>query len=102
MSNNDGITKLKRLQTEANRIRRKLQISPPSAVLYLASLGEWDDRRVIVEADGFGGATTSVVEGNYPIDYVSHYAKKFESEEEACDAAEDIAEQDSEPEAVLT
>jgi hypothetical protein len=48
---------------------------------------------VVVEADGFGGATTSVVLGNFPLDYFAEYAKSFETEQEAERAAEQIADE---------
>ena len=97
----DTIARLIRLQAQVGRIQEKLGINAPKAVLYLAPVGEWDDRQVVVESDGFGGATTSIVEGNYPIDYLSHYAKKFDTEETAVEAAEAIVEQHAEPKALL-
>ena len=47
---------------------------------------------VVVEADGFGHATTSVVEGDYPFDYFTTFAKTFETEEDAENAAQAIVE----------
>ena len=49
------------------------------------------DGMVIVEADGFGGATISVVEGNYPIDYITKVEKFFPSQKDAEAAAEAIS-----------
>jgi hypothetical protein len=95
------IARLKRLQTEADAIRRKLRISAPNAVLYLESLDPCGDRQVVVEADGFGGATTSTVEGNCPLDYLTHHAKEFRSEEAAIHAAAEIVEQQVEPANIL-
>jgi len=101
MRTQDSLARLKRLQAEVNFIRRKLRISAPNAVLHLSSLDICGDDLVVVEADGFGGATTSIVEGNYPIDYLSRHAKKFDSEKAACDAAAEIVEQHVEPEVAL-
>jgi hypothetical protein len=95
------IAKLKRLQTEADAIRGKLGINAPNTVLYFASLDACSDEQVVVEADGFGGATTSTVEGNYPLDYLTHHAKEFRSEEAAIRAAAEIVEQQVEPASIL-
>lgn len=87
MSKPERIERLRRLQSEADDIRRYLRISGPSSVIYQAEL-EWDYDQVIVEADGFGGATTMVVEGNYPIDYFAIADKFFPNEREACAVAD--------------
>ncbi len=47
-----------------------------------------EDRILLVEADGFGGAVMQVIEGNYPIDYLIHDERKFSTESEAMAAAE--------------
>ena len=98
MNSQDNIGRLKRLQAEVDCIRGKLGISAPNTVLHLSSLDDCGDDLVVVEADGFGGATTRIVEGNYPIDYLSRHAKKFASEKAACDAAAEIVEKHVEPE----
>jgi hypothetical protein len=46
---------------------------------------------IVVEADGFGGATTMVVEGNFPIDFMTKVERVFATEQEAEEAAEQIA-----------
>ncbi|HYT60913.1 MAG TPA: hypothetical protein VEL06_12125 [Haliangiales bacterium] len=51
----------------------------------------WSDEDIIVEADGFGGATLLVVEGNYPISYSIKRQRRFTREDEACEAAEAMA-----------
>jgi hypothetical protein len=101
MKANADIMRLRRLQAEIDRIRAKLGISAPGELLYRASLDVCDDDEIVVEADGFGGATTSVVEGNFPMDYRTHYAKKFDTEEAALQAAEAVEEERVEPEAIL-
>lgn len=78
--------RLKRLQTEADAIRAELGISPPGAILFQTH----GDDLLVVEADGFGGATASVVEGNYPVDYSTKFERVFDSEQEAESAAEAV------------
>lgn len=87
------MAKLKALQAEIDAMRRKLGVGLRDEVLYLAAL-DVDDEMVIVEADGFGGATTKVVEGNYPIDFFTHYEKSFATESAALEAAESLFEDD--------
>ena len=67
-------------------------ISSPGAILFSAELYAVGDDLVVVEADGFGRATTSVVVGNYPTDYFTKSEKVFGSEGEALAAAEEIVE----------
>ncbi len=84
------LEELRRLQSQVETLRRDLGISAPGTVLYSSSLRITDDDVVVVEADGFGGATTSIVEGNYPVDYITKAEKWFASEEEAINAADDV------------
>lgn len=79
MKRNDKLKRLRTLQAELDTIRQELGVSKPSEVLYLAPL-DYCDEELIVVADGFGAATTSVVEGNYPIDFFIRYEKEFASE----------------------
>lgn len=90
MSMQEKLQRLGTLQKEADAIREELAISAPKAVVYMASFSVVDDEVVVVEADGFGGAQASIVEGNYPIDFVVQYEKQFSSEAEAVDAAEEL------------
>jgi len=92
MKAHNRIAQLRQAQAQADSIRRELGINAPRAVLYLAPLYATDDDVLLVEADGFGEATTSVIEGNYPIDYVTKREKRFLTEEEAVAAAADIIE----------
>ncbi len=80
------------LQSELDALRKQLGISAPHEVIYQADLESFGDRSVVVEADGFGGATVCIVEGNYPIDFAIHQSKFFTSEEAACGAAERVSE----------
>lgn len=86
------LAKLQRLQGEADAIRNELGISPAGAVIYQSCLNEVDEEMVIVEADGFGAATTRVVVGNYPLDYLSTFERSFETEKDAQAAADAIVE----------
>jgi hypothetical protein len=54
-----------------------------------------------VEAEGFGGATTSVVAGNHPADYVTKFERFFPSEIEAESAAEELARHRASPREIL-
>ena len=101
MCANNKHGRLRELQTEVDAIRRELGISSPKSVLYLSALNVTDDKSVVVEADGFGGATVSVVEGNYPIDFVAHYQKEFDSEDTAIEVAEKIVDEHTNPAEML-
>jgi len=101
MSTKPSIATIKRLQARLDRLREERRVSSPSALLYQAFLDSADEEEVVVEADGFGGATTSVVEGNYPIDYNVKKTKKFRTEQAAIEAAEQLVEESAEPETVL-
>ena len=91
MKMNAKLAELRSLQRRADSLRNELGISRAGEVTFLAAYNEMDDDIVVVEADGLGGATASVVEGNYPVDYVTKYERSFPSEREAEAAAEDVA-----------
>ena len=91
MKTNAKLTELRSLERRADSLREELGISPPGKVTFFAPLDAAGDDMVIVEADGFGGATTSVVEGNYPVDYLIKFERSFPNEEEAEAAAEEVA-----------
>ncbi len=84
------IQRLRQIQQEADTLRRELEISPPNAVVFMATAKANVDELLVVEADGFGGATTSVVEGNFPLDYFTKAERAFATESEAVTAAEQI------------
>jgi hypothetical protein len=75
---------LKELDAKAKRLRKALGISAPNEVTYQADL---DDDKVVVTADGLGGAELEIVEGNFPVDYQRKRSKTFDSEDKAYDAA---------------
>lgn len=95
------LAELRNLQNRADTLRRKLSLSRTGEVIFLASCGGTADDTVIVEADGFGGATTKVVIGNYPVDYVIKFERFFRNEERAAMAAEKIAFSGNSPNEVL-
>jgi hypothetical protein len=100
MNKNDKMAELKTLQTKADLIRQEIGISPPGKVMFLANHPATGGP-VVVEADGFGGATVSIVEGNYPIDYITKFEKSFASEGDAEEAAEAVAFQGAAPDRIL-
>ena len=59
------------------------------------------DDTVLVEADGFGGAATRIVQGNYPVDYSTKFEKSFPTERDAENAAEELATHKRTPRQVL-
>jgi hypothetical protein len=90
MNSTDRLAELRTLQGRADAIRQELELNAPGEVTYLADLDVSSDDMVVVHADGFGGATTSVVEGNYPLDYVIKFERFFPSEREAESAADEL------------
>jgi hypothetical protein len=90
MGDEEALSRLKHLHTESERIRQRLCISAPNSVIFRAPINSIDDEEVVVEADGLGGARISVVEGNYPIDFLSLRETEFATEAGAIEAAEQI------------
>jgi len=78
--------RLRRLDDEAQNIRKGLGLSQPGEVIWQADI-EFRELLVVV-ADGYGGASQLHVAGNYPVDYLLHEKVDFCSEEAACAAAE--------------
>ena len=88
MSDEQSLTRLKHLHAESESIRQRLHISAPDSIIFRAPVNAVDDEEVVVEADGFGGAMLSVIEGNYPIDFLSRRETRFATERAAIEAAE--------------
>ncbi len=88
MNNDKSLIRLKRLHAESEDLRRRLRINSPNSIVFRAPINAVDDEEIVVEADGFGGARLSVVEGNYPIDFLSLRETTFASERAAIEAAE--------------
>jgi len=101
MNRTEKLSELRSLQVRCDAIRQELEINPPGKITFWAPLNVSMCKTVVVEADGFGGATASVVEGNYPVDYVTNYEESFPSESEAETAAEALAFDTAAPQLVL-
>ncbi len=84
------LQKLAELERQSQEIRKDLKISRPNEVLYKAPQSTWSDNDIVVEAGGQGDARLLIVEGNYPIDYLIKSERVFASEEEACEAADEL------------
>ena len=85
------IDRLQQVQEEADMLREELGASRPGEVLYQAYCDAVDEDLIVVEAVGFGRATTRIVEGNYPVDYFTKFERLFQTEREAETAADEIA-----------
>jgi hypothetical protein len=81
--------KLNGLQKRLDELRKKLGVQPPGALIFSAYRSPEDDEHVIVEADGYGGATLRVVAGDYPSDYTTTFEQNYATESSALDCAED-------------
>jgi len=90
MNTKQKLAELKMMQAKGDATRQALGINPPCKVLFLGAPNVCNNDVVIVEADGFGGATTSILEGNYPVDYVTKWEKSFPSEQDAEAAADAV------------
>lgn len=82
-------------------MRLQLGFHAPGALLYRELLDIYGGSSIVVEADGFGGASTSVVQGDFPVDFLARYTKKFDSEKAATRAAEAVATRHTPPEGIL-
>jgi hypothetical protein len=76
-----------RLQGQLDEVRQRLKISERGELLFREYRTSVDDEVVVVEADGFGGGILRIVEGNYPVDYVTREERTFSTEAEAEEAA---------------
>ena len=94
-------SKLRRLTKETEVLRRELGVSAPNTLLYRKRRSALKSPVVLVEADGIGGAWTSMIEGNYPFDYLVLYEKHFRQEVAAIRAASDVVELNADPELIL-
>ncbi len=91
MSISSRLKRLRSIELESEKLRKQLGCSRAGEVVFQATRSMWSDEDIIVEADGFGGATLLVVEGNYPISYSIKRQRRFTREDEACEAAEAMA-----------
>lgn len=79
---------LNQLENKIAGLRQQLGVSARGETIFQAPRSMWSSKDVVVEADGDGRAKLLIVEGNYPADYLTHKEECFESEDEACEAAE--------------
>ena len=101
MNRTEKLSELRSLQARCDAIRQELGIHPPGQISYWAPLGVTTEKSVVIESDGFGGATTILVEGNYPLDYIIHSEKSFLTDDEAEACAEALAYGSSSPSQIL-
>jgi hypothetical protein len=79
------LAELRAVQAKANKLRSELGVSDPNEEVWQADV---DDGLMVVVADGEGGADLMLVEGNYPVDYMTNRQKSFKSEDRACAVAD--------------
>ena len=82
------LNRLHQLESEIEVLRQQLGVSARNETIFQAPRSMWSATDVVVEADGSGGAKLLIVEGNYPADYMTHKEQCFQTEEDACEAAE--------------
>jgi len=82
------LKKLHQLENEIAVLKQKLGVSARGEIIFQTPRSTWSEADVVVEADGSGGATLLIVEGNYPSDYLTHKTQFFPTEEAACEEAE--------------
>ena len=78
-----------------------LGIGVPGEVLYLADLDMCGEKQMVMKVYGFEGAVTNIIEGKFPIDYLTCHKKRFEKESFVLDSAEKLAEGMVDPETIL-
>jgi len=82
------LKRLCQLEKKIETLRQQLGISARGEMIFQAPRSMWSATDVVVEADGCGGAKLLIVEGNYPADYSTYKEQSFQTEDEACEAAE--------------
>ena len=78
------------LQEELDSLRRQLGVADRGVILYRSEASYADAEFIVVEADGFGGASVRRGEGNYPTDFLTLQELKFATESDAVRAAENL------------
>jgi hypothetical protein len=92
MKTNSKIEKLRKLEKKCEQLRKHIGVSARGEVLYHAPQSMWSENDVAVEADGEGGAKLLIVCGNYPSDYSIKTERRYPTEDNACNAADEIVE----------
>jgi hypothetical protein len=92
MKTNSELEKVQKLEKKCEQMRKRIGVSVRGEVLYHAPQSMWSENDVAVEADGEGGAKLLIVCGNYPSDYSIKTERRFPTEDDACNAADEIVE----------
>jgi hypothetical protein len=82
------LNQLHQFENDIAVLRQQLGVSARGEMIFQAPRSMWSATDVVVEADGVGGAKLLIVEGNYPADYMTHKEQCFQTEDDACEAAE--------------
>jgi hypothetical protein len=91
MNRSAQLKTIAKLERKVCQRRRALKASKPGELLFRAPLSMWSENDIVVEAEGDGAAWLLVVDGNsYPVDPIISSSKLFKTEEEACDAADEL------------
>lgn len=78
------------LQEKLDSLRHQLGVADRGAILYRAEVSYADPEFIVVEADGFGGATLRRGDGNYPTDFLTLQELEYATEFDAVRAAENL------------
>ena len=75
------------LQEPLDSLRRQLGVADRGVILYRSEVSCADAEFIVVEADGFGGATLRRGDGNYPTDFLTLQELEYATEFDAVKAA---------------
>ena len=78
------------VQEKLDSLRRQLGVADRGVILYRSEASYADAEFIVVEADGFGGATMRRGVGNYPTDFLTLQELEFATEFDAVRAAEKL------------
>ena len=78
------------VQEKLDSLRRQFGVADRGVILYRSEASYADAEFIVVEADGFGGATMRRGEGNYPTDFLTLQELAFATEFDAVRAAENL------------
>lgn len=85
MNKTERLIKLARLEEllgNVDSLRKELGVSAQGEEVVNDEV--WDDRRLVVVADGLGGADLEYVEGHYPIEHLELNSRHYSDEDKAC------------------
>jgi hypothetical protein len=78
------------LQEKLDFLRRRFGVADRGVILYRSEVSYADAEFIVVEADGFGGATMRRGDGNYPTDFLTLQELEFATELDAVRGAENL------------